>query len=530
MDNSIKRNNLLVIVFEVLVISLGVVGITFAVSKLVNDRTATLLTASEYEIDYVGDKDILFDNLMPIDDSLVNYGTRDNVIRLEFSLRGGKSNKNDDLIYDVMLNEMNIDCSLLNKYTKWNLYKNGELISNGSLDPSFDGDVLSENMYLTNTQETLPKYNQDYDNYVLLLWISEACDNLETCELVDQSSILDSTLSMKVFIAVYSGSKTKHERIPNYDHTCANRPELLNNMVPVKYLNNNWVVAPKDNNDSDNLWYNYENKEWANAVVVNNSSKYDKEGMQIDSRDVLGYYVWIPRYSYKLWNATDKVSDSYNAYEKGISINFENGLNSKKVDKYENDKYITHPAFGDNLRGFWIGKYELSYDNKYKVVPEVNGYHTSQLELFSDIVGNLSNDYHLGDKVTSSVVSNMEWGAVTYLSHSKYGTCNFEGCPNVGVNENYLLGTYDADTTTGNKYGVYDMAGAASEYVIGTRGIGSATNEVLTQNGSWYNSQQTLLDGEYLLRGGVSRGLYYYFDLGMSSVEIGVRNVLKKGE
>ena len=124
----------------------------------------------------------------------------------------------------------------------------------------------------------------------------------------------------------------------------------------------------------------------------------------------------------------------------------------------------------------------------------------------------------------------MEWGAVTYLSHSKYGTCNFEGCPNVGVNENYLLGTYDADTTTGNKYGVYDMAGAASEYVIGTRGIGSATNEVLTQNGSWYNSQQTLLDGEYLLRGGVSRGLYYYFDLGMSSVEIGVRNVLKKGE
>ena len=90
------------------------------------------------------------------------------------------------------------------------------------------------------------------DNYVLLLWISEACDNLETCELVDQSSILDSTLSMKVFIAVYSGSKTKHERIPNYDHTCANRPELLNNMVPVKYLNNNWVVAPKDNNDSDN--------------------------------------------------------------------------------------------------------------------------------------------------------------------------------------------------------------------------------------------------------------------------------------
>ena len=37
-DKSFKNKNILVIVFEILVIVLGVGGITFATSKLLNDR------------------------------------------------------------------------------------------------------------------------------------------------------------------------------------------------------------------------------------------------------------------------------------------------------------------------------------------------------------------------------------------------------------------------------------------------------------------------------------------------------------
>ena len=119
MENSFKNKNLLVIVFEILIIVLGVGGITFATSKLINNSTTTILKAGEYNVDYTGDKEVVVTGIEPISDDLVNYNTHDNVIRVEFSLRGVSSNKEDNLIYDIMLNEMEIDCSLLNKYTKW---------------------------------------------------------------------------------------------------------------------------------------------------------------------------------------------------------------------------------------------------------------------------------------------------------------------------------------------------------------------------------------------------------------------------
>ena len=120
MENSfkIKNRNALVIIFEILVIAIGIGGITYATSKIINDKTTTILTAGEYNIDYIGDKEVISKNLEPMDDRKVNIDTKDNVIRLEFKLKGVSSNKRDDLIYDIMLSEMNIDCSLLNKYTK----------------------------------------------------------------------------------------------------------------------------------------------------------------------------------------------------------------------------------------------------------------------------------------------------------------------------------------------------------------------------------------------------------------------------
>ena len=177
MKESLKNKNLLVIIFEIIIIILGIIGITFATQKILNDRTTTNLTAGEYGLDYKGDKSVNIKDIEPIDDNLVNIDTTDNVIRLEFGVRGVSTNNNDKLIYDVMLDKMNIDCALLNKYIKWRLYKNGNLLSSGSLDPAFDGSVLTKNMRLTDIQESLPKYNQEYDNYVLLFWISESCDN-----------------------------------------------------------------------------------------------------------------------------------------------------------------------------------------------------------------------------------------------------------------------------------------------------------------------------------------------------------------
>ena len=47
-------------------------------------------------------------------------------------------------------------------------------------------------------------------------------------------------------------------------------------------------------------------------------------GTTINNEDISAFYVWIPRYKYKLWNVTgSKGMDSYDAYNKGIDIVFE---------------------------------------------------------------------------------------------------------------------------------------------------------------------------------------------------------------
>ena len=526
MKDAFKNKNLLVIVFELLIIVLGIIGITFATSQILNDRTSITIKSNEYGVDYIGDTTISANNLSPISDSLINYNTKDNVLRIEFSLKGLKKDDNTNLIYDVMLKEMNIDCSLLNKYTKWNLYKNNVLLSSGSLDPTFDGAVLGDNMHLTTIQENLPKSTDEYDKYVLIFWISESCDDLETCTIVDQSSILNSKMNMKVFIALYGGSKKSYERVPSYVNSCIARPVLSDGMIPINYQDGSWVVSDMNNSNKDNLWYDYDNSKWANAVVVNNHEKYKEVGTVINNADVLGYFVWIPRFRYKLWNATNDVTDTYDAYNKGIDIIFENTLN--RVSSAENNKYFTHPAFGNDLKGFWISKYEMSKDdNNYKFIPGVSSYTSDVLDDYKQISSNIANDYYLADSI-SHMVNNYEWGATLYLSHSKYGVCIDNKCNRIEVNNTHISGDNKQDTTTRNVYGVYDMAGASGEYVLGlSNNLGSATKEVMLLDGdSWYNGHSMLSDRNYIIRGGINRELFYFGDISMDDSENSTRIVL----
>lgn len=526
MSKILKNKTLVVVIFELLVIILSIIGITFATSKLLNDRANTLVTTGDYNLDYVGNSDVKMENIEPISDQLINYNTTDGVVRIEFSLRGVRSNKNDKLIYDVMLKDMDIDCSLLNKYTKWNLYKNGNLLSTGSLDPLFDGDVLDNNMRLTTIQEDLPEYNQDYDKYVLLFWISEACDDLEKCTLIDQSNVIDSKMKMKVFIALYKGEKKEYTRVPNYDGTCANEPMLEEGMIPIAYKDGKWVVSDKNNNDKDNLWYSYSASKWANSVVVNDNNKYKNVGTVIDNNDVLGYFVWIPRFRYKLWNVENEIRDSYQAYDNGIDVIFENGIN-KTDNQLENNQYLTHPVFGDNLRGIWVSKYEISKDNDiYKFIPNVDSYRNDTLDNYKSIGNNIANQYKIDEKIESHMINNLEWGATLYLSHSKYGVCSGDGCDKIAVNDSYIAGQNKQDTTTRNVYGVYDVAGGSGEYVLGKSEIGTATGEVMTTTGTWYNGNGLLSSRDYIIRGGLDKELFYFGDIAMDMTQNSTRVVL----
>lgn len=528
-DSSLKGRNLLVLLFEILIIIIAIGGLTFATSRLMG--SSTVVTFGEYNVDYVGNTEIVADDLEPISDSMINYNTYDNVVRLEFSLRGVNTNEKEDLIYDVMLSDINIDCSLLNEYTKWNLYKNGELLYNGSFSPKFDGNVLTDNMRLTETQQDLPLYNEEYDKYVLIIWISESCEDLTSCTIVDQSGIVNSILDMKVFIALSSGTKVDYQRVPSNVTTCINKPVLYDGMIPVFYEDGEWKIADKTNSNKSKIWYNYDESKWANAVFVN-SDKYNEmeEGMVVEQDDILGYYVWIPRFKYKLWNSENTITDSYNAYTNGIDIVFESGVNSSGnvscndlVCALKNDEYLTHPAFGDDVRGFWISKYEISQGNKF--IPNVESMRNNSLDEYKNIINELASSYGIDDLVDSHVVNNLEWGATLYLSHSKYGLCSSNRCNDIGINNTYVSEANKQDTTTRNVYGVYDMAGSTPEYVVGVNGIGTAMEEVrINSSETWYKGSYTNNGSDYVVRGGMDRGLFSTSGIGM--FDVSTRSVL----
>ena len=103
--------------------------------------------------------------------------------------------------------------------------------------------------------------------------------------------------------------------------TCA--VDIDTNMIPVKHTstdsdgNATWhaITNPKTATD----WYDYNNKQWANAVTVKDPTKYSNgngtyKDLDVADADILGFYVYIPRYEYEVQrrDATDKVVQPQN--------------------------------------------------------------------------------------------------------------------------------------------------------------------------------------------------------------------------
>lgn len=207
-------------------------------------------------------------------------------------------------------------------------------------------------------------------------------------------------------------------------------------------------------------------------------------GEEILSNDILSFYVWIPRFKYKLWNVTGIGNNLDSIYNKGIDVSFENGIVSSgmiyceklqcysdnlmitRVTDADNGKYYTHPAFSNvesAVKGFWVGKYEMARDND-DTVSLRHGNNTW-------INNSLSNFYQVIKKIDPAknyrIIKNTEWGAIAYLSYSKYGICPLGVCQEMVANTTNVLGGNEKDSTTGNMYGVFDMNGNATEFVMG---------------------------------------------------------------
>ena len=328
-------------------------------------------------------------------------------------------------------------------------------------------------------------------------------------------------------------------------------------MIPIAFNSSGQTVrADETNTDSTYYWFDYCQKtssglygykasgctfRWANAVLVTdtNRSTYKSAtpGTLINESDILAYLVYIPRYSYQLWNANDGTSAVQT-----INIEFENktttpscGGNTCTTNRVystgSNGQMLTHPAFTfgtTELNGIWVGKFDTSPDEA------TTCYSTTNVTNCNDVAGtmitprikpnkntwrfiNLATAFAVGryfktdpmyginsSTIDAHIMKNMEWGAVAYLSQSIHGKRGNQGTE--VWNNNYNdFSAYSKDltgcggtsarapyvtigcsypyphpngvqaSTSGTLYGVYDMSGGAAECVMGNMAANGQT-------------------------------------------------------
>ena len=236
-------------------------------------------------------------------------------------------------------------------------------------------------------------------------------------------------------------------------------PELYTGLIPVTYdASGNTVVA-----DTSTEWYDYDNHIWANAVLGTSSARSKTAGQILSDSEILQYYVWIPRYRYQLFNANAGESSD----EQMINIEFEYKGRVKSTGS-TNGNWLTHPAFtfgNTELNGFWVGKFEPSHSdsqfinasgNKLNCTNE-NCANASGIIIKPNVISivnnsvsnfffatrsfeNLSTFGLDSNEVDTHMMKNMEWGAVAYLSASKYGLYQNENtCYNSDNNQSVTI-------------------------------------------------------------------------------------------
>ncbi len=295
-------------------------------------------------------------------------------------------------------------------------------------------------------------------------------------------------------------------------------PKLEEPLIPVTIEDDGTVKKA----DLTSKWYSYEEKRWANAVILKNENKEYVSGEIIPEEEIESYFVWIPKYSYKLWDL-----GNYSSSNTGIDASKVHSIDIKfgtinTTDSIEGEcttpglsgesrncevgDYMTHPAFlAFNTNGLWVGKFETGYDGATsisgaqknttevdKVIIKPNVYSWRNIQ----VANAFTVSYNYKRELESHMMKNTEWGAVAYLSHSIYGinsevrlnnnssrktgysavsepTLDYPEYKGYGtsssVTQAYNTTTGYLASTTGNITGVYDMSGGSHEYVMGVQ-------------------------------------------------------------
>lgn len=226
---NLLKNNLKFIIAMVVVITLGVTGITFAINIDtfnpigINIGTATLGANITY---LNGSSATITSNgkLLPINDDkkeITPDSTDESILKIDFKLSGTSTNPNNTIM-DISLNNISMDCELKSEYFKWKLYKEEALLSSGSFSPKFDS-MKNNRLVLTNTQERL---TTNEDKYTLLIYLAESCTgDLSTCNTnsgsYNQETLLNKNFSATMKVELSTGNKKNNTRSTTSTSACS---------------------------------------------------------------------------------------------------------------------------------------------------------------------------------------------------------------------------------------------------------------------------------------------------------------------
>ena len=285
--------------------------------------------------------------------------------------------------------------------------------------------------------------------------------------------------------------------------TLVNAPKLEEGMVPVVWeeKSKKWKTVDKDSGE----WYNYSSdvRKWAN-IMLQDELSVDSNGYVTSMGSM---FVWIPRYMYQietLYHTSSTEGGKINIkFLKGNSTVPTDNTNVTIANQSGQGNWNIHPAFsnygGQELTGIWVAKFEATAaegvgnsedsDNvtnkNVRVVPNEQSWRFITIGNAYTVSTNMKNNTDLyGAGIANCdphLMKNTEWGAVAYLTQSKYGrngtevalnnsTDRITGRSNGGIDGSENSFSYEKEegqlaSSTGNIYGIYDLNGGSFERI-----------------------------------------------------------------
>ena len=490
-----------VIIAIMIALAVVLVGTSYALWQITLTQESTnVVTTGCFNIEFKDKNSINLSNVVPLTDE---DGKK--LIPYDFTLTNTCSTYasyqvNLEVLDDSTLTKLEYIDVMLNENEPLSLTKNETVektITNASSAYKLDTGRLNGN------EERI---------FYLRLWLDE--------DTPTSDEVMNKVLNSKITVTLVQNNIYNDITLNGAD------PVLKEGLIPIKIANDGTVT--KANIEEE--WYNYQNKEWANAVILKDETIPYANNDIIPEDNIESYFVWIPRYRYKIFN--DETYSGLTEVEdrvQTIEVEFESKYTTPSNGSHKNE-WLTHPAFTSfNSSGMWVGKFETSKSNAapdnsinavgIQIKPNVTSWRNIQ-------VGNaFYTSYYYQREMDSHMMKNSEWGSVAYLQHSKYGsqmsvrinnnsnfitgyssvnepTCGYTNdnrdCNKYGTTED-VTKAYNTETgylasTTRNISGIYDMSGGAWEYVMGI--VTNQSGQPLSGRNATYHSGFTGSFGE----------------------------------